>query len=76
MVIAGIRNIKIQGAIWKNGARSANPVSVILKGPLKTHRNKPVTTRNNPITRYPIAEEKNEDISFLSIANKVICFKK
>ena len=68
IVTAGIRKIKIHGAIWKKGARSAKPLLGILKSPSKTHKNKLVTMRNNPMTRYPIAEEKNEAISFFSSA--------
>jgi len=75
MVIAGIRKIKIHGASRKKGARSAKPELGILKAPSKTQRNNPQTTRNKPITKYPIGEEKNEAISFFRIAyTKVYLF--
>jgi len=70
MVIAGIKNVKIQGASWKKGAKSAKPELGILNSPSNTQRNNPVTTKNKLMTKYPMGEAKNELISFFSIASK------
>src|SRR5690554_4927762 len=64
---AGIKNNNTQGANSKKGERSANPLSSILKLPLKTHKNNPLIIKNIEITRYPIVLEKNEFISRLII---------
>ena len=63
MVTAGIKNKRIHGANWKKADRSAKPASSILKVPLKTHRNKPLKTKNKAITKYPIGLAKKEFIS-------------
>src|SRR5690606_38805333 len=69
MVTAGIKKIKIHGANKKKGDISAKPKIKILKSPLKTHKNKPLSTRKIAMTKYPMGEAKNELISFLSMAN-------
>ncbi|MGK0377078.1 MAG: hypothetical protein ACJA1Z_000886 [Patiriisocius sp.] len=70
MVTAGIKKSSTQGAKSKNGAKSAKPLSRILKSPSKIHKNKPLIIRNIPMTKYPIGLEKKEVISFLMIENK------
>ena len=70
MVMAGIKKIKIHGAILKNGFMFAKPLSKMLYSPVKTNKNKPLTTKNIPITRYPIGVAKKDCISLFKIANK------
>src|SRR5699024_3418852 len=69
MLTAGIKNIRIHGDSSKNGDKSANPESKILYSPGIIHRNKPLATRNKPITRYPTVEEKKAFISLRKIAS-------
>ena len=69
IVTAGIKNKRTQGANWKKADRSANPASNMLKVPLKTHKNKPLKTKNNAITKYPIGLAKKECISRFISAN-------
>src|SRR5690554_3234494 len=64
---AGIKKIKTHGANSKKGDKSAKPESKILKFPLKTQRNSPLTIRNRAITKYPIVLEKKEFISRFTI---------
>jgi hypothetical protein len=51
MVTAGIRKIKIHGAMVKNGVKSANPLFKILKSPSKTQRNNPLSNKKIAITK-------------------------
>ena len=51
MEMAGIRKIKIQGAILKNGLIVAKPLSKMLYSPVNTNKNRPLTTKNIPMTR-------------------------
>ena len=51
IVTAGIRKIKIQGEIVKNGLKSAKPESKILYSPLKIHKNNPLRIRKIVITK-------------------------
>ena len=53
MVVAGIRNNKIQGANVKNGLKSAKPPFKILNSPSKTHKNKPFINKNIMKSRNP-----------------------
>tara|TARA_B110000285_G_C15066036_1_gene585169 strand:- start:36 stop:191 length:156 start_codon:yes stop_codon:yes gene_type:complete len=49
MVIAGIRNKKMLGALKNKELRFEYPMSKTLLGPLKTHMNIPVAIRNTAI---------------------------
>jgi hypothetical protein len=46
IVIAGIKNKKIFGALINRDCREDSPKSKTLLGPLKTHMNIPVAIRN------------------------------
>jgi hypothetical protein len=69
MVIAGMRNKKIQGAKEKKAFKSAKPAFNMLKSFLKIHKNKPFSNKNTPITKYAIGLAKNELNSFFKMAN-------
>ncbi len=51
MVMAGTKNKKNQGAIKKKLFKSAKPAFRILKSPLNTHKNSPLTTKKTAITK-------------------------
>jgi hypothetical protein len=68
MVIAGIKKVKIQGAKEKNEFKSANPAFKILKASLKINKNKPLTSKKTPITKYAMGLAKNELNSFFKMA--------
>jgi hypothetical protein len=72
MVMAGMRNRKAQGVNKKKLSRLANPASKMLKGPLNTHRNRPLRMRKIPMAKYPMAEVKKDRTSRLKIANMFV----
>src|SRR5690606_26249047 len=76
IVTAGMRKIKIQGDSKKNEDISAKPLSRILKSPLNSQRNNPLSNKNTAITKYPMGEAKKELISLFKIANItfIYCF--
>ena len=65
IVIAGIRNIKIDGARIKKLVKLDSPISIKLELPGEIHRKKPVATRKNTIAMYPVNEFRKAFNSFL-----------
>jgi hypothetical protein len=64
MVIAGIKNRKIQGAMVNKDERLAKPESRMFIVPGKTHVNSPFRVKKIMITIYPVKELKKLAISF------------
>ena len=64
IVIAGTRNKKTSGAMLNNPLISANPREMMFSDNGNTQRKSPVSTRNTPITIYPVRELRKPFISF------------
>jgi hypothetical protein len=67
MVMAGHKNKNNQGANSNKPSNCAYPLSMMLYVPGITHNINPVANKKTPITKYPVTELKNDDISFLSM---------
>ena len=77
IVIAGIKNINILGAILKKDFIEDSPMSNILFEPENTHIKTPVEIKKVIIAIYPKAELRKADISFLNNENiKLIYYDK
>ena len=71
IVIAGIKNINTQGVRKKNEFKSAKPAFRMLKSSLKRNKNKPLSNKKTPMTKYAMGLAKNELNSFFKIAINV-----
>lgn len=68
MVMAGIRNKNITGALKNNESKVALPPSKMFSFPEKTHMNSPVAKRKMAIVTYPIKELRKDRISLIKRA--------
>ena len=65
IVIAGIKNIKIEGARMKKFVKLDSPISNRLELPGLIHKKNPVAIRKKTIAIYPVRELRKAFNSFL-----------